>query len=50
MACEGCQNLLKEKKEKKHQYGCGPYKNLPEHEKKLIQYRKKYYEICESFM
>ena len=31
---------------KQQQYGCEPYKNLPEDEKqRLIEYRKKYYKI-----
>ena len=40
------QNLSKEEKEKKEQYGHQCYKNLSEHEKqKLVEYRKKYYRI-----
>ena len=36
--------LLKNKKEKKQQYGCENYKNFSKDEKqKFIQYRKKYY-------
>ena len=38
------QNLSKEEKEKKQQYGRECYKNLSEDEKdKLVEYRKKYY-------
>ena len=28
--CERCQSLSKEEKEKKRQYGCERYKNLPD--------------------
>ena len=45
-ACERYQNLSKEEKEKKQQYGDEPYKNTSEDEKrKLFEYRKKYYRV-----
>ena len=45
-ACERCQNLSKEEKEKKRQQGRERYNNLPEHEKqKLVEYRKKYHRM-----
>ena len=40
-ARERYQNLSKEVKEKKWQYGCEQYKDLPEDEKqKLVEYRQ----------
>ena len=45
-ALERYQNLSKEKKEKKRQYGRECYQNLSEDEKnKLVEYRKKYYRM-----
>ena len=45
-ACERCQNLSKEEKEKKRQQGRERYNNLPENEKqKLVEYRKKYHRM-----
>ena len=45
-ARERYQNLSKEEKEKKLEYGCEHYKNLSEDEKqKLVEYRKKYYRM-----
>ena len=45
-SCERYQNLCKEEKEKKRQYGCGRYKNLSEDEKqKVVEYSKKYYRM-----
>ena len=42
-ACKKYQNLSKEEKEKKWQYGHEWYKNFSEDEKqKLAEYRKKY--------
>ena len=42
-ACKKYQNLSKEEKEKKWQYGHEWYKNFSEDEKqKLVEYRKKY--------
>ena len=35
-ARERYQSLSKEEKQKKQQYGCGQYKNLPEDEKKKL--------------
>ena len=41
-ARETYQNLSKEEKDKRQQYGCEWYKNLPEDEKqKHVEYRKK---------
>ena len=43
-ACERCQNLSEEEKEKKQQYNCERYKNLSEEEKQnLVEYRNKYH-------
>ena len=43
------QNLSKEEKEKKEQYGRERYKNLSEDEKqKLVEYRKIYYRMRKS--
>ena len=40
------QNLSKEEKERKQQYGRGHYKNLSEDEKqKLVEHRKKHYRM-----
>ena len=36
------QNLSKEEKEKKQQYGCERYKNLSGNEKQKLEYRKRY--------
>ena len=45
-ARERYQNLSKEEKEKKLEYGCEHYKNFSEDEKqKLAEYRKKYYRM-----
>ena len=45
-AHERYQNLYKEEKENKPQYGCERHKNLSEDEKqKLVEYRKKYYRM-----
>ena len=44
--CERYQNLSKEEKQKKQQYGREHYKNLSEAEKqKLVEFRKKYYRM-----
>ena len=37
--------FLQKKKKRKQQYGCERYKNLPEDEKQLVEYRKK---ICKG--
>ena len=39
------QNLSKEAKEERQQYGCECCKNLPENKKNLVEYRKKYYRM-----
>ena len=45
-ACKRYQNLSKEEKVKKRQYGRKRYKNLSEDEKnKLVEYIKKYYRM-----
>ena len=41
------QNLSKEERKKKRQYGRKRYKNLPEDEK-LVQYRQEYYKIWKN--
>ena len=39
-------SLSEEEKEKKQQFDCERYKNLPEDEKqKFVDYRKKYYKM-----
>ena len=41
--CEQYQNLSKEERNKKHQYGREQYRNLSEDKKqRLVEYRKKY--------
>ena len=43
-AREVYQNLSKDEKEKKWEYGCERFKNLSENEQlKFVEYRKKYY-------
>ena len=37
--------FLKKTKKKKQQYGCERYKNLSEDEKKMVEFRKKHYEM-----
>ena len=44
-ARERYQNLSKEEKEEKLQYGCERYKNLSEDEKKACWVQKKYYRM-----
>ena len=48
--CERYQNLSKEEKEKKQQYGCERHRNLIEDEKnKLVEQRKKCLELEKTF-
>ena len=37
--------LLKKKKSKKREYGCEGYQNLSKDEKRLVEYRKRQYEM-----
>ena len=48
-ACERCQNLSTEQKEKKQQDGHECHKSLSENEKnKQVEYRKNYYRMRKS--